>query len=424
VAGTLSGRPSVRVGHLVAAAILVLPLVPYAYLHAPVASSAIRYAVEAVVDAAAVIALALRWRVVVRRLAPVLVVLTVLVGYWLFTDVWNAVSIRTPAAALLGDLRFVPVVVLVASAVAPLRDAELYLRAILVAAGIQAVLALLAAAHATSLQTTLHDRNQLGVFLMLACLVLAASYEQLGRRNALPLAVLLLAGVGAAASREGALGLLAGVVVLAFLRAGRRGRVAVAAAAAVCAIALLLPTISGSGSGVLDSRSVAVRWQQLFSANLSPSTNFRTRLLSNNAKLVAREEPLFGMGFGTASAPAVVGDLSSPVYRSFVGFDLASQVEPFVYDSFSATIVLETGFVGVAVLVSVLAYLWLLGLRARDRWFGRAVTASVPAVAVACFAGPALREPMVSLVLWLLVALTAVFLRQERGAGVPVAAHG
>jgi hypothetical protein len=406
-------RPVLGVRHLVAAVLAVIPFVPYAYLHAPAGSGVVRYGVEFAVDVAAVVAVVLRGRLIFARLRPLLIAVAALILFWLFTDLWNAVSPRTAVVAMRADLRFLPIAVVVAAAVAPLRDSRLYLWTILVGASVQSVLAVLAAAHATTLQTTLANRNELGIFLMLAGIALAASYEELGRRATIVFAVLLALGIVATASREGGIGLIVGLLLVVFVRARPRARWAVAAAAIVIGLLLLTPTLVGTGTGALDANGVTSRWTKLFNASYSPNGNFRTRLLTDNAKLVWRTEPVFGVGFGTASAPSVIADLTSPVYRSFKGFDLVPMVEPYVYDSNWAIIVLETGIVGVAAVAALLAYLVLIGFRASQFWVGRALVGTTAAIALTCFAAPVLREPVASLVLWLLAALSLIAVRSE-----------
>ncbi|HEY5320955.1 MAG TPA: O-antigen ligase family protein [Galbitalea sp.] len=396
--------------NLVAGVLVFLPFAPFVsnhLSHGP--SSVVRYGTEVLIDALAVGVAIRRRRRVVTVLRPLIVPFAVLFGFWLLSALWNDVSWKVVAIGVRSEFRYLPIVAIVAIAAAPLRDARVYLWVIVVSAAFQSVLALLYAANAISLQTTLGDRNQLGILLMLALILFASGFRELGLGTwaVAGIAMLLLAGVLATASREAAIGLGIGLAVLGFLELKGWPRLTLVAVAVAAAVVIVIPTVTGSGSGYLDSRSVAGRWQELFAASFSPDTNFRTRLLVENSKLVAHHNPVLGFGPGMGSAPSVIKDLSSPVYRSFRAYKLVIQIEPFVYDSNWAILVLETGFVGVALLGALFVYLAAIGMKAARRkvWLGSALIATLFSVVVAGFAAPIFREPVASFVLWLAVGL-------------------
>jgi hypothetical protein len=387
-----------------------LPLLPYAADHAGGLSHPLRYADEAIVDAAAVAVLALArpWRI--ERIRELAVVLAGLILFWALTDAWNLVSWQTPAVALRADLRFAGLGLL--TAVGLTRNDRRRAAAVILASG--ALQALFAIGHSLGLgvrETTLTDYNQAGLFLMLCFLVAISGVARLGRVTTAALAVVLAGGIAATASRQAALGTVFGSLTVAFVRSGFRLRVATAGVTVAAAILLLLPTLLGSTNGTLAANGVTARWRELSTASFSPAKNFRAKLLVDNATFVAHHDPLLGVGFGTASAPAVIDDLTSPVYRSFLQRDLRGQVYPFVYDSNWAILVLETGFVGVALFVAFLGWLWSIGYRAAGdpaiSEAGVALAGVVAALALAAFAGPAFREPLTSAILWFLIGATA-----------------
>lgn len=411
--------------NLVAGVLVFLPFAPFAsshLSHGP--SSVVRYGTEVLIDALAVGVVIRRSRRVVTALRPLILPFAALLGFWLLSAVWNDVPWKVVAIGLRSEFRYLPIVAVVAVAAAPLRDARVYLWVIVVSAAFQSVLALLFAANVISLQTTLGDRNQLGILLMLAIILLAAGFRELGLGAwaVAGIAILLVAGVLVTASREAAIGLGIGLAVLGLLELKGWPRLTLIAVAVAAAILILIPTVTGSGSGYLDSRSVVGRWQELFAASFSPDTNFRTKLLVENSKLVAHHNPVLGFGPGMGSAPGVIKDLSSPVYRSFPTFKLASQIEPYVYDSNWAILVLEIGFAGVALLFAVLAYMGLISSRVARRkiWVGPSVLAILVAISVTCFAAPTFREPVASYVLWLAVGIVLAVSQDDAIVGPTV----
>jgi hypothetical protein len=277
---------------------------------------------------------------------------------------------------------------------------------------VQAVLALAHAVHPSIRETTLTDYNQSGLFLMLCLVVTISDVARLGRVVTAALTALLVGGILATASREAAVGALVGTLAVVFVRGTTRVRVLTVGAATFAVLLLLLPTLLGSTNGTLAANGVTARWRELSTANFSPARNFRAKLLVANATFVAHHDPILGVGFGTASAPAVIEDLTSPVYRSFLKRDLRGQIEPFVYDSNWAILVLETGFVGVAVFAAFLGWLWSIGYRAASdppiSAAGAALNGAVAALALVALAGPAFREPLTSAILWFLIGATAV----------------
>jgi hypothetical protein len=381
---------------------LVLPLAPWLSVKLGVRPNTVGHAAELVVALAAVGVLISRERGAAVVLKPLAIPLGALIAYWLFTDLWNLVAWRTAVVGLRGDLRFLPAVVLaVAVGVAWI---DRWFMGIFVGGAIaQALLALAYSADSHVLQTTLQDRNQLGIYLVLALLAVIVRIGSSNWQTQAPVLLVLVAGLVASASREGAVAGLVGASVVLFLRGGRRVKLVTAAAAVVGAAVLLVPTIAGTGSGYLDATGTTARWRELFSANLSPATNFRSKLLVENARLVAAHEPVFGFGVGTGSAPQVITDLSSPLYRSFLAWPLQMSIEPFVYDSNWATIELETGFLGLAAFVALLGFLASLGLAPGAGTSGMLLVASLASLAFAGFAGPVFREALPAFLLWILV---------------------
>jgi hypothetical protein len=432
----------------VAAVIVAIPLQDLALSHSEgLLQLAARYGPEAVAAAAAV-AFGLRARTtVLRRVRFLLVPLGAVVGLWLLSGVVNRVSLSTMAIGLRSELRWLPLAVLVIAAAAPLADARLYGRLLVYLGAAEGTIAVLEAVGGKRIRTafepnyhlavggvdvgraspgtnqipgTFADRHVFALFLVGAIVVLAAAGPRalgLSRRGAIAVAILIGAGVVLSGSREAGLALVPIAATLALLRYGRRAAKILTAVGAVgvCGV-LIAGAFSGPGIHNLDSPKLANRWQALLGRDVwSPKANFRMRLVLDNSVQVWRHDPVLGFGLGTGSDPRLIEDLSSPVYRSFGGWDLAKDIEPYVYDGNWAILILETGFVGIALAAVFFAALARVGLRAREHWAGRALIALIPAVMLLGFATTVLQQRSLAIVLWLMIGL-AVTAAAENGS--------
>lgn len=397
---------------------------------------AARYGPELVLDLLALVVVATSSRRIWQRLGPAAVPLVALLSFWALTGVWNAVAPSTVLVGLRSELRFLPLVVLPLVSRRPLADARLYGRVLVYSGAVQAVIALAELAGGERVRSalapryeivfggvslgksgppldtvfgTFGNRNLLGIFLALAWIVLAAAGSRglgIRPRAAVLLGWLIVGGVVASGSREGALALLVGLAVIGAARWGRSfARLGLAAAAGLVVVGLWLAPVGDPGLSLLDSASIHERWRAVFTpVAWSPDTNFRLRLLVENTKLTAAEEPFFGFGIGTASDPRRLANFTSPVYRSFPGLERA--VLPFLSDGNWAILVLEVGFVGLALLALVLLALVQLGLEVRERhWSGLALAAVVPAVLLLGLFTSVLQQRPASALLWLLGGL-------------------
>lgn len=425
--------------YIVAGLIVFLPIQELALTHAHgVGVILIRYGPELIVDGAAVVLLATYFRIIRDRLGQLALPLGLVLMFWTLTAVWNAVSASTALIGLRGELRFLPLAIFPLVSRTPFRDARLYGGVLVIVGAFQGVVALVEFVGGTRVREllapqyeivlggvsvgqagpplahvfgTFGHRNLLGVFLALAWIVLAAAG---GRRLGFPprvgvsLGVILVAGVVVSASREGALALMLGMFTVALMRFGRSvGRAAIVGVSAVAVIGLWTAPESEWSGRLLDANPIVTRWQALFtSAAWSPETNFRLRLLLENADLTEAERPIFGFGIGTMTDPRLLADYSSPVYRNFPGME--SAVRPFLSDGNWAILVLEVGFVGTALLALLFAALMRFGLAARHYgWPPVALVATVPAIIALGFFTSVLQQRPASAVLWLLVGLTA-----------------
>jgi hypothetical protein len=415
--------------HVVAGVLAALPFQGYLMLHATGhVWQVARYGPEILVDVVAVVLAVQHRRRIVSRLQPLLWPIAGLLAFWILTALWNEVSWTTAVIGMRSELRFLPIAIVVTAAADPLRDARLYALVVTAGVSLQVLVALVQVRRGVYYVIgSFEQRHLLGTFLATGCIVIvAAGARGLGvcRLAARVAAALGVAGVVFSASREAAVMLGVAAIAIAFVRFGRGIRIGLAAVTAAALAVIVVSSVTTPATTTFDSRSLLKRWELFFTNGaLSTRTNFRMQLLVDNAKLVAATEPALGVGIGTASNPAVINDLTSPVYRGFPGYDLANAIEPFVYDSNWATIVLETGFVGLALLFGLLGYLTWIGIRAfRAHWAGLALAALAPTIAVSGFAGPVLQEPLVSALLWLLAGLATTALP---GAGeVRVAERG
>jgi hypothetical protein len=404
----------------------------------------VRYGPELVVDAFVLGVLMTRGPALLRRLGAVGTPLAALLAFWIVGGIWNGVGSEEVLIGIRAELRFLPLLVIPFLSTDVRSDARLYGRWIVAAATLQSLIAgveflggvgvrrVLAPQYDISIGGvsvgkasppldhifgTFAQRNLLGVFLALSWFIVAAAGAKglgISRPAAFGIGALLVVGVGLSASREGALALGAGAVVIAGVRFG--GLVLRPLALAVAALALIgfasVPD-GGPAAQFVDSNSLTHRWQALFTgAAWSPDTNFRLRLLEENAKLAASDEPVFGFGIGTASDPRRIANHSSPVYRSFPGLEKA--VEPFVSDGNWAILVAETGFVGLALLAVLLLALGRLGISIVD-WPGAALAATVAAVTVIGFFASVLQQRPASAILWLLAGLAAAVATPQPG---------
>jgi hypothetical protein len=407
----------------------------------------VRYGPELVLDLYLLGILLARGPSVLRRLGPVAVPLGALLMFWVVGGVWNRSGVEEILVGIRAEVRFLPLLVIPFLASDVRSDARLYARCIVGAASLQALVAVAeflggvpvrrafapqydisiagidvgkASPPLEHIFGTFAQRNLLGVFLALAWLVVAAAGARglgISRRAAFAVGTLLVIGVGLSGSREGALALGAGALVIAAMRFGSALLRPFAVALAALALVGFATVPEGSTAAqFVDSNSLTQRWQALFSGAVwSPDTNFRLKLLEENAKLAAADEPVFGFGIGTASDPRLISNFTSPVYRSFPGLEKA--VQPFVSDGNWAILVAETGFVGLALLAVLLLALVRLGL-STPHWSGGALVATVAAVAVLGFFASVLQQRPTSAILWLLAGLAGATTAYERARAV------
>jgi len=423
--------------YLAAGAIVVLPLqdVLMAHLAGP-PLLIVRYAPEMLLTVLAVLLLVTHWRRIVTRLGPVATALALALSFWALTGLANAVSLDTMLVGFRSEFRFLPLAFLPLLSKEPFRDARLYARILVLLGAAEAALAVVQfvggegvrAAFAPTYTIRAGDvtvgeglpsldhpfgtfahRNLLGVYLALTWVVLAAAGARgLGwpRRAVRVVGTLLVVGAVVSASRSGAIALVVGAAVVAVVRV-RRDIVKLAALGfALLVLAGLWSAPTGPAAiNALDATSLLSRWSVLFTpVAWSPDSSFRVRLALENSKLVVHERPMFGFGIGTASDPRLVSRLTSPVYRSFPGLERA--VQPFVSDGNWAVLILEVGFVGVALLALLFLVLLRLGASV-DHWSGLALMAVVTAIVVLGFFSPVLQERAPSATLWLLVGVAA-----------------
>jgi hypothetical protein len=390
--------------HFVATVLVYLMVEPELALHGGRLKVGFDHGAEALVLLVAIYAAARRFHRVWERLGLLLLPIGLLVVFWIVTGIGNHVRPSTMFVGMEWELRFLPLVVVVAAAANPLKDARLYGQVLVVGAAVESLFALQWAVGLTGFQSTFEQKNVLGAFLALAVIYLtAAGPRALGFSTPVGagLAALIVVGIISSGSREGGIAAAIGLLVVAFMRYPWPVKVAAAAVGALAATLLIAASLHNL-SGETNTHGVFNRWKVVYTkASLAPSRNIRTRLLVNNAKLVDRTKPVLGFGIGMASDRRVVYSLRSPVFVSLAPLN-PQYIKHYVYDSNWAIVLLETGWVGVLLLAGLFAYLIVIGiLAARRHWIGRVLACTALAVAALGFFGSAFHEPLVSAMLWL-----------------------
>lgn len=393
--------------HFVSVVLVLLMLQPELVKRVGGPKIVTKHGLEIVVLVVALVMLERRFERVKSRVGFLALPLGTLVGFWLLTGLVNGVSASTILIGIEWELRFLPLLVVVAAAEDPLADARLYGRVLVAAAAIESLFAIQWAAGLTNFQSTFEQKNLLGAFLALAIVYLAAAGPRnlgIPTRAGVVLGVLIAGGVFSAGSREGGVALVLGLLTVAFLRYGRLVKAAVAVALVLLAGVLTAATLHGSGN--TNTHGVLNRWKVVYTkASLDPDRNIRVFLLDRNAKLVDREKPILGFGIGTASDSRLVYGYKSPVYKAVAPYS-PRYMKHYVYDSNWAIVLLETGWVGIVFMTGLFLYLGLIGVSVMKRhWSGRLLVSCAVAVAALGFFGSAFQVPLVSAILWLSTAV-------------------
>ncbi len=378
-----------------------------------------------------------RFTLIRERLGKLALPLVALVVFWIGTGVWNAVSATTIAIGFRSELRFLPLIVVPLVSATVARDVRVYARTLIFVATFEALLAVVqfvggpavrapfAPSYDISLQGlsvgrvgppldtifgTFPHRNDLGVFLAFAWILLAAAgSRQLGfsRRTGLAIGWLLALGTYVSASREGGIALLIAAIVIARARFHwpLLRLCALGAVAAVAAAAMITP--AGSANTYLHPSSLVQRWAVIFTPaawSATYETNFRLFYLAANAGLVAAEAPVAGFGLGVVSDPRGVEDLSSPIFRTYAGQKAAEF--GWYWDGNWALLLLEVGFGGLAML-GVLFMTLISVARRLEHWVGIALICIVFGIAALGFFAATFQQRLPTAILWLLAGTTA-----------------
>jgi hypothetical protein len=432
---------------VVAAVLVYLPFQDLVISHVP--GSLVlpaRYLPELVIYAIALPLLLTRGAALAGREVRVLVAVATIGVIWSLAAVWNGVGIETIAAGIRSEFRFVPLAVIAMLSNRVLKDARFYARVIVLVAVIQAAIALAEAVGGRAVRAifvpsyklvvegvvvgkaetpldsvfgTFSHRNLLAAFLAFAAIVLvAAGAERLGvsRRTAIVAWLLLTAGTLASVSREGTIALLVGTALVLALRQRVRAVTILVSSGIVAVLALLLVNPAGEGSAAYGVSSWN-RWNDVISSrgwSATPAANFRLYYLLGSARTVAHDSPFVGFGLGTVSDPRIIQSGGSPLERFPAG--RLSAKTGYYTDGNWASLLLETGFVGVALLAWLFAFLALLGLRvARNRiWVGAALSGLVLATVILGWFAPVLQTRSTNMILWLFAGLAGAV----QGTGV------
>jgi hypothetical protein len=361
------------------------------------------------------------------------------VGLWSLTGYWNDVAVSTIAAGARSEFRFLPLIVIALFSGRVREDARFYGRILLCAASVEAVIALLEAVGGEPIRAilapsytlvvggavvgtpnppletifgTFAHRNLLGAFLAFSAIVVASAGPKglgLRRRTVIMGWSLLAAGTLAAVSREGVIALVVGTAfVLSFQHRIPAARIGLLIGAAVAVVSFAIkpenPPPADAGPSSWS------RWGDVVSTrgwSATSTDNFRLYYMVGTAQLVARDSPVVGFGLGTASDPRFVQAGSSPLERYPAG-RLASELN-FYNDGNWTVLLLETGFAGVLLLVTLLTFLTLYGCKVAQAgyWMGGALAGLVLATAVLGFFAPILQVRGASFILWLFAGLAA-----------------
>jgi hypothetical protein len=369
-----------------------------------------------------------RWRDLMGALTAVAVV-------WGIGAVHAGVSPSTAVIGYRSELRWVPLAFVVALTRDHVTDTRWYGRAVVVAAAVQSVIAMLewiggssvsaffspnyaivigglsvasASAHVHSIFGTFENHNAFATYLVFAWVSLVAiGWSRLGiRRDVhIVLAVLIPFVIVITGSREAALALVLGGLVVGRVRLRLPSvRLALLLGVAVVALGTAYTTTTTLDK---DTRGqLGTRWAVIFNPATYSTTdgqNFRLSLLFQEVGLTARHSPLLGYGIGSVVDPRSVPDGSNPLYRIPAGLE-AIQFR-YIFDGNWGLLAVETGFLGVAAVIVLLAAIGRIGVRAAREPAGVVVYCLVGCVVLLGFFECVLQDAPSTLVWWVFVGL-------------------
>ena len=144
----------------------------------------------------------------------------------------------------------------------------------------------------------------------------------------------------------------------------------------------------------------------LQSGDLLPDERARTSGSPYSSKrlgLAARHSPLVGYGIGSVVDPRSVPDGSNPLYRIPAGVEAIRF--RYIFDGNWGLLAVETGFLGVAAVVILLAAIGRVGMRSANEPAGVVVYCLVGCVVLLGFFECILQDAPSTLVWWVFVGL-------------------
>lgn len=397
-------------------------------------SSVARYGPEALGVVMLIVALsstrieANRWRDLLGALAAVVVV-------WGIAALHAGISPTTAVVGYRSELRWVPLALVVALTHDHAGDTRWYGRAVVAAATIQSVIAVSewiggapvsaffspdysivigglsvssASQHVHSIFGTFENHNAFATYLVFAWVVLVAlGWRRLGIRRdvQLMLAVLIPFVIVITGSREAALALVLAALIVGRVRFRLPSlRLALLLGAAALALGTAYTTTTTLDK---DTRGqLGTRWAVIFNPETYSSTtgqNFRLSLLFQELGLAARHSPLVGYGIGSVVDPRSVPDGSNPLYRIPAGVEAIRF--RYIFDGNWGLLAVETGFLGVAAVVILLAAIGRVGMRSANEPAGVVVYCLVGCVVLLGFFECILQDAPSTLVWWVFVGV-------------------
>jgi hypothetical protein len=420
----------------VCALIIYLPFEGLVTSHVPTASLVwVKYGPEAATAIVALVAVIRHGRSTWTQLGVLRIPLMAILLAWTGAAVANGIPATTAILGFRTELRYLPILLLLAISSTPVKDARLVATAIGASAIVQAALAVLeivggatihhllaqhytvqlgnvtlthsTVARITDVTGTMRTYNELADFLVAGWLVLVCA----GTNVALPRRLRLAAVMGipvvvlATGSREGAAFLLLSAALIARNRLHVPSiRIFVIAAAV---LVLSLPLWAPSGSTANRSSSLVHRVAARWTVALQPSTwsggyennNFRLYLAENEASDVLRHSASFGWGTGSVDDPRTLQSGTNPLLKTMAGrLALASN---FAYDGSWLLLLIQTGIVGLAAsLLLIGSIAWIGRLLRPWHWIGDAAIILSAGVAVVGFFAPDLQQHTLSASYW------------------------
>jgi O-Antigen ligase len=424
-----------------------LPLQALVLTHAPSwGALAVRYGPELLAIVLLVVLAIARRPVLGIDALWVALPLAAVVAYWALTALVNDVSLRTAVVGMRSELRFLSLLAIPLFLRAIERDAILFARVIVGGAVLQAALVMIelvggspvrsaltpsytltvggvtvgqAQAGPCAIVGTFDHRNLLGPFLAFAFVILIAAGRRLLARPPWALWVigaLLLLAVVVSGSRQGIVAAVVGGLAVSILRRWTRVLwLALAVAILIVVGGILAAQLTHPTAA--DREGFVAHWSYAFTTSAwtpEEGTNLRLFLLKTTVDQTAHKSPAFGYGLGTASDPKLLGgDYKSPIYDHFRGRE--PYISSFIYDNNWASLLLEVGFVGVALAALLFMAVIRTGVRvARVHWIGDAAASLAVAIAVLGFFGPSLQARIPNAFLWLFVGLALAYLCAPR----------